>query len=448
MSEVIKIKRGLDVKLQGKAETVFGHSDLPDFFALKPTDFHGLTPKLAVKEGDEVKAGTVLFYDKYRTEIKFVSPVSGIIQAINRGERRKLLEVVVKNDKTDSAVQFGVADPNSLSKEAVIAKMLEAGLWPFIKQRPYDVIANPLDTPKAIFISAFDSAPLAPDSDFVTNGQEKYLQAGVDALKKLCNAVHIGLNADAASKAFTHLKGVEFHRFDGPHPAGNVGVQIHHVMPINKGDLVWVAQPQDLVIIGKLFLDGIYDASRIIAVAGSEVKKPAYYRTKLGACVNVLLKNNVLGSNVRVISGNPLTGGEIAADGYLGFYHNQLTVLPEGNHHEFMGWAAPGFGKFSMSRTFFSWICSNKEYKLDTNMHGGERAIVVSGEWDKVLPMDILPEFLIKAILAEDIDKMEQLGIYEIAEEDVALCEFVCTSKLQLQEIVRNGLNLMMKELG
>jgi Na+-transporting NADH:ubiquinone oxidoreductase subunit A len=203
-----------------------------------------------------------------------------------------------------------------------------------------------------------------------------------------------------------------------------------------------------LVTIGKLFLDGIYDASRIIAVAGSEVKKPAYYRTKLGACVNVLLKNNVLGSNVRVISGNPLTGGEIAADGYLGFYHNQLTVLPEGNHHEFMGWAAPGFGKFSMSRTFFSWICSNKEYKLDTNMHGGERAIVVSGEWDKVLPMDILPEFLVKAILAEDIDKMEQLGIYEIAEEDVALCEFVCTSKLQLQEIVRNGLNLMMKELG
>lgn len=448
MSEVIKIKRGLDIRLQGKAETVFGHSESPDFFAIKPTDFHGLTPKLTVREGDEVKAGTVLFYDKYRTDVKFVSPVSGTIHAINRGERRKVLEVVVKNDKTDRHETFSAADPNALSRDEVVAKMLQGGVWPFIRQRPYDVVANPTDVPKAGFISAFDSAPLAPDSDFVTNGQEKYLQAGVDAMKKLCGEVHIGLNAEAASKAFTALKGAQLHRFEGPHPAGNVGIQIHHVMPINKGDLIWVAQPQDLIIIGKLFIDGVYDASRIVAVTGSEINKPAYVRTKQGACIDVLLKNNVQGNNLRYISGNVLTGTQIPADGFLGFYHNQITVLPEGNHYEFMGWAAPGFGKYSVSRTFFSWLCGKTQYRLDTNMHGGERAIVVSGEYDRVLPMDILPEFLFKAIMAEDIDKMEQLGIYEIVEEDIALCEFVCTSKIDLQEIVRNGLSLMMKEVG
>jgi Na+-transporting NADH:ubiquinone oxidoreductase subunit A len=427
MPEVIKIKKGLDIKLQGKAENVYGHSELPEFFALKPTDFHALSPKLAVKEGDEVKAGTVLFYDKNRTDIKFVSPVSGTVHAINRGERRKVLEVVVKSDKHDTFVDFGAVDPNTLTRAEVVAKMLASGLWPFVKQRPYDLIADPLDSPKAIFVSAFDSAPLAPDYDFVTNGQEKYLQA---------------------SKSFAGLKGVAAHRFDGPHPAGNVGVQIHHIMPIAKGEVVWVVRPHDLIIIGKLFLSGVYDASRIVAVAGSEVRKPAYYHSKQGACIDTLLKNNLVGTNNRYISGNPLTGNQIAADGFLGFYHNQISVLPEGNYQTFLGWAALGYGKFSLSRTFFSWLSDSKAYKLDTNTNGSERAIVMTGEWDKVLPMDILPEFLIKAILAEDIDRMEQLGIYDIVEEDVALCEFVCSSKLHLQEIVRNGIELMMKELG
>lgn len=448
MPELIKLKKGLDIKLQGKAENVYGHSVLSEFFAIKPTDFHALTPKLEVKEGDEVKAGTVLFHDKNRTDIKFVSPVSGTVFAINRGERRKLLEVVVKSDGKDAAVDFGAADPVSISRDEVIARMLASGLWPYVKQRPYDLIANPLDTPKAIFVSAFDSSPLAPDYDFVANGQEKYLQMGINAIKKLCSKVHVGLNADAASKSFAGLKGVATHRFDGPHPAGNVGVQIHHVMPIAKGEVVWVVQPHDLIIIGKLFLTGMYDASRIVALTGSEVRKPAYYHSKQGACIDVLLKNNLLGDNNRYISGNPLSGTQIAADGFLGFYHNQISVLPEGNYHTFLGWASPGFGKFSLSRTFFSWLNDSKLFKLDTNTNGGERAIVMSGEWDKVLPMDILPEFLIKAILAEDIDKMEQLGIYEIVEEDVALCEFVCTSKLHLQEIVRGGIELMMKELG
>ena len=448
MSEVINIKKGLDIRLQGKADNIFGQAQLPELFAIKPTDFHGIVPKLMVREGDQVKAGTVLFQDKYRSEIKFVSPVSGTVSNINRGERRKVLEVVVKRDESNSFEQFTVGDPASLKRETVIERMLESGVWPLIRQRPYDVIANAQQTPKAIFISAFDSAPLAPDCDFVITGQEKYLQAGVEAMKKLCSNVHIGINANSASKPYTTLKGVQIHKIDGVHPAGNVGVQIHKISPINKGEVVWVTQPQDLIIIGRLFLDGIYDSTKTIVVAGSEVKKPAYYHTRIGACVNTMLKNNVTDQNNRIISGNVLTGTRISNDNYLGYYHNQITVIPEGDYYEFMGWAAPGLGKYSVSRSFFTWLCSKTNYRLDSNMHGAERAIVVSGQYDKVVPMDILPEFLIKAILAEDIDKMEQLGIYEVVEEDLALCEFVCTSKVNIQEIVRNGINLMIKEMN
>lgn len=448
MSEVIKIKKGLDIRLKGKAEHIFDQAELPELFAIKPTDFTGLTPKLSVKEGDKVVAGSALFYDKYRPEIKFVSPVSGTVKIVNRGERRKVLEVVVQSDGTNEAQLFGKEDIVSLSRERVIDRLLEGGVWPLIRQRPYDIIANPAETPKAAYISAFDTAPLAPDYDFIVTGQEKYLQAGIDVMKKLCGEVHLGLNGESASKSFHSMKNVTFHTFTGPHPAGNVGVQLHHVMPINKGDLIWVTQPQDLIIIGKLFLDGIYDASKIVVLAGGEVKRPAYYRTKIGACINTIVNDKIASENVRYVSGNVLTGTQIDVDGYLGYYNNQVTVVPEGNKYEFLGWALPGFGKYSVSRSFFSWLCSKREYNLDTNIHGGNRAIVVSGEYDKVLPMDILPEFLVKSILVEDIDKMEQLGIYEVVEEDVALCEFVCTSKINVQAIVRNGINLMMKELG
>ncbi|MBN2742322.1 MAG: Na(+)-translocating NADH-quinone reductase subunit A [Marinilabiliaceae bacterium] len=448
MSEVINIKKGLDIRLQGKAENIIGHAELPELFAIKPTDFHGVTPKLMVREGDQVKAGSVLFFDKYRPEIKFVSPVSGTVSAIIRGERRKVLEVVVKRDDANAFVEFPTADPGSLSRQEVIGRLLEAGAWPLIRQRPYDVIANANDNPKAIFISAFESAPLAPDCDFVVNGQEKYLQAGIEVMKKLCNNVHVGINADAASKPYLALKGIQLHKFDGPHPAGNVGVQISKISPINKGETVWVTQPQDLIIMGRLFVDGVYDSTKNILLAGSEVVKPAYYRTRIGACITPLITNNVKEGSIRYISGNVLTGKQITADGYLGYYHNQITVIPEGDYFEFMGWAAPGLGKYSVSRSFFSWLCSKTNYRMDANLHGGHRAIVVSGQYDKVLPMDILPEYLIKAIMAEDIDKMEQLGIYEVVEEDLALCEFVCTSKINIQEIVRNGINLMMKEMN
>lgn len=448
MSEVIKIKKGLDIPLSGKAEKVFGQTQLPGLFAVKPTDFHGVVPKMVVKEGDPVKIGTVLFFDKYHPEVKFVSPVSGTLKSVNRGERRRILEVILESDGKDEFVDFGTADIGSLSSEAVIAKLLEAGAWPYIRQRPYNVIANPTEKPRSIFISGFDTAPLAPDMDFVLTGQEAAFKAGVDVLKKLCVDIHIGLSRESATKVYQNLNGVQIHRFAGPHPAGNVGVQISQIAPINKGEKVWVIQPQEIVSIGLLFTTGKHDFSRSIVLAGSEVLRPAYFRYRLGASVSELLRNNVTNETLRIISGNVLTGEHIEPDGYVGFYHTQVTVIPEGNYHEFLGWALPGFGKFSMSRSYFSWLCSNKEYKLDANMHGGHRAIVVSGQYDKVLPMDILPEHLFKAIITEDIDKMEQLGIYEVVEEDVALCEFVCTSKMELQALLRSGIELMIKELG
>lgn len=448
MSDVIKIKRGLDIRLAGSAEKVFSQVALPELFAIKPSDFQGLTPKMVARVGDQVKAGTVLFVDKHRPEIKFVSPVSGVLKAVNRGERRVILEVVVESDKKMEHEDFGKADVKALSHEAVVEKLLVSGAWTYLKQRPYNVLANPTATPRAIFVSSFDTAPLAPDYEFVINGQEAMFQAGLDALKALTPKVYIGVQANSAAKAFIKATNVEIHAFEGKHPAGNVGVQIHHIAPINAGEVVWTIQPQEVVAIGKLFTEGIHDFSRIVALTGSEVSKTSYVRTRVGASVSTMLAGNLESNNVRVISGNVLTGSEIAKDGYLGYYHSQVTAIPEGDYHEFMGWALPGLGKYSASRSFFSWMCSKKEYKLDTNMHGGHRAFVVSGELDKVLPMDIYPEFLFKAILAQDIDKMEQLGIYELVEEDVALCEFVCTSKLDLQTMLRNGLNLMVKEVG
>ncbi len=449
MSDVIKIKKGLDIRLKGKAEKVFGSAELPELFAVKPGDFPGLVPKLTVKPGDKVKTGSVLFFDKYRTNVKFVSPVSGEVQVVNRGERRRILEVVVKSDNQNETEDFGAADPKQLTKEQAVEKILASGMWPFLRQRPYNVIANPADEPKAIFISAFDTSPLAPDYDFIVSGQEKEFQAGVSVLDKLTQGeVHIGVNNDMASKVFLSVDGAVKHSFSGPHPAGNVGVQIHHISPINKGDVYWTIQPQEVISLGKLFLEGVYDASRIVALTGSEIKNRNYVKTKVGAQIKTYIENKVEEGKLRYISGNVLTGDNIGKDGYLGSYHSQLTVIPEGDEYQFMGWAGPGFGKFSVSKTFFTWLCSKKEYRLDANLNGGHRAIIISGQYDKVLPMDILPEHLIKAIITEDIDKMEQLGIYEVAEEDFALCEFVCTSKLEVQSIIRKGIDVMIKEMS
>ncbi len=450
MSKVIQIKRGLDIKLKGEAEKISVKADRSQFYGLKPTDFSGLTPKLTVKEGDEVKAGSPLFFDKKNPDILFTSPVSGKVSLVNRGERRKILEVVVEAAETDEYVSFEKADPLSLTREDVIKNIMKSGLWPSIKQRPYDIIANPEEMPKAIFISAFDSSPLSPDYDFVMQDQEHVFQTGINALTRLTEGkIHVNINKDYPSaKAFTEAKNVQVNYFHGPHPSGNVGVQIHHIDPINKGEVVWVLKPQDVAAIGRLFETGTYDASKIIALAGSEVKNPKYYKILNGASITQIIKDNINEGKVRYISGNPLTGSKIINEGFIGYYDSQLSVIPEGDYYEFFGWALPGLGKFSFSKAFISWLTPNKEYALDTNYHGAERAFVMTGEYEKVLPMDVYPMQLLKAILVEDIDLMEKLGIYEVAEEDFALCEFICTSKIEIQSIIRKGLDLMIKEMN
>lgn len=450
MSKVIKLKKGLDIQIKGEAANVLEHIAKPETFAIKPTDFHGLIPKLTVKVGDTVKAGTPLFFDKYQPEVNFTSPVSGEVVAINRGERRKVLEVVVKADGADLSEDFGKVDPQKLSTDEIKALLMKSGLWPSVKTRPFGIIARPTDQPKAIFISCFDSSPLAPDFDFILKGEESSWQAGINALLKLGNGkVNLGLSAIKENKLFASTQGVQLNYFDGPHPAGNVGIQIAAVSPINKGEVVWTVAPQDVVTIGKLLLTGKFDASKIVALVGSEVKEPKYYRFWKGANLSVLLKNHLEGKNNRIISGNILTGTAVAADNFLGYYDSMVSVIPEGNYYEMFGWATPGFGKFSPSRTFFSWMGSGKKkYILDTNMHGEARAFVLSDQYEQVLPMDILPVYLLKAILANDIDAMEQLGIYEVVEEDLALCEYICTSKIKVQSILRGGINSMIKELS
>ncbi len=448
MSEVVKIKKGLDIKMVGKAEHTLQVSKSSDLFAIKPTDFHNLTPKLLVRVDDEVKVGTALFQDKYRPEIKFTSPVSGKVVAVNRGERRRILEVVIESDGKHDVLEFKKGSAATLSADEIKENLLGMGLWPFIKQRPYGIIANPETKPKAIFISGFDSAPLAPDYAFILKDQLSSFQTGIDLLAKMSGApVHVSLPAGQDSP-LKQVKNAKLHTFAGPHPAGNVGIQIHHIAPINKGETAWTVGPQEVAMIGRSLENGHLIAEKIVALAGSEVIKPQYYKTTLGASIKEIVAANIKDGNVRYISGNVLTGTKISKSNFLGFYDSLLSVIPEGDYYELFGWALPGFGKFSTSRTFFSWLTPNKEYRLDTNYHGGERAFVMSGEYNKVVPMEVMPVQLLKAILAEDIDAMEQLGIYEVIEEDFALCEFVCTSKIDSQEIIRNGLNLMIKELS
>lgn len=445
MSEIIKIKRGLDIKLQGKAEKTIIKIGSSDFYAIKPTDFIGLIPKLNVKAGDPVKVGTPLFFDKNRPEIKFVSPVSGKVTDVSRGEKRKILSVIVESDGKNDSVLFTPADPSELTPQRVTELLLESGNWPFIRQRPYNVIADPAQKPKSVFISGFDSAPLAADIDFVMKDSLKEFQTGVNALKKLTDGkVHLSLLKDSV---LSGTRNVDIHYFSGPHPAGNVGIQIHHIDPINKADVVWVVSPQNVASIGKLFLEGVFDNNLIIALTGSELLKTAYTKVIRGTSVASLIKENVKSGELRYISGNVLSGTQVMKDGFLGFYDNQFCVIPEGKYFDFLGWALPGLDKFSTSRSFFSWLSPSKQYALDTNLKGGERAYVMTGQYEQVLPMDIYPVQLIKAILAENIDKMEQLGIYEVVEEDLALCEFVCTSKVEVQHILRKGLDLIKKEM-
>ncbi len=441
----------MNIKLVGEADRVISNLGLPETFAIKPPSFIGVTPALLVKEGDEVKAGSPLFSDKKNEAIKFCSPVSGEVVEVLRGEKRKILEIKILADREISYLKYPSTNPDVLKREEILETLLSSGAWPFIRQRPFGIIANPGQSPKSIFISAFDSNPLAPDYNFIIQGNDSFFQTGLNALRKLTTGkLHLNIQAGANTSAvFMHAKGVEINTISGPHPAGNVGVQIHHIDPVNKGEAVWYINPQDVITIGKLFEQGKFDPVRVIALTGSQIQHPKYYKSRIGCSVkNIIADGGLKPGESRIISGNVLSGQQITGDGYLDFYDSQITVIPEGNEPEFMGWLTPGFDKFSHSHTFFSWLNPNKKHALNTNLHGEERPFVVTGEYEKVFPMDIYPVHLLKSILVEDLEMMENLGIYEVVEEDFALCEFVCTSKIESQAIIRRGLDIIRKELG
>jgi len=451
MSNDIRIKKGLDIKLKGEAEKTTDTAVLSNFFVLRPEDFHGVIPKLISKVGTKVKAGEPVFYDKSNEDVKFVSPVSGEVIEISRGAKRKILEIKIQADKTQTYQEYDKFDVDAATPEKVKSHLLASGLWPFIKQRPYDVIANPEKSPKAIFISGYASAPLAADLDYTLQGKEAELQAAVSALGKLTEGqVHVGVGKNANSP-LAGLSGVSLHKVSGPHPAGNVGTLINKIDPVNKGETVWTVSAQDLVIIGELLLTGKFNAERIVALAGSEVKSPRYLITKIGAEVATMIfdKGVEKDANARIISGSVLTGKEIKPDGYLDYYSNVITIIPEGDDYEFFGWTKPVFNKISTSRALtFSWLNPKKEYDLNTNTNGEHRAFVTTGTYEEVFPLDIYPMQILKACMYQDLDEMEALGMYEVAPEDFALTEFVCVSKQPHQKIIREGLDLMLKEIG
>lgn len=450
MANVIKLRKGLDINLKGKAVQELKPVKEPGFYALVPDDFTGITPKVVVKEQEYVMAGGPLFIDKNHPELKFVSPVSGVVTSVERGARRKVLNIVVEAAAEQDYEEFGKKNVNALDGESVKAALLEAGMFAFIRQRPYDVIADPTMFPKAIFVSAFDSNPLAPDFEFVLKGEEANFQTGLDALAKMAKT-YLSISVKQKTTALTQAKNVTVTAFDGPNPAGNVGVQINHISPVVKGETVWTIGAEAVIFIGRLFNTGRVDMTRKVAVTGSEVLRPAYCNLKVGALLtNVFSGNVTTDKSLRYISGNVLTGKKVSPNGYLGAFDSQLTVIPEGdNIHEMLGWIMPRFNQFSVNHSYFSWLMGkNKEYVLDARIKGGERHMIMSNEYDKVFPMDIYPEYLVKAIIAGDIDRMEALGIYEVAPEDFALCEFVCSSKVEVQRIVRAGLDMLRAEMA
>ena len=448
MANVIKLRKGLDINLKGKAAKQKFSVKAAAQYALVPDDFVGMTPKVVVREGDKVKAGDALFVNKKQTDVKFASPVSGVVQAVVRGDRRKVLRVVVEADKVQQYVDFGLKQVASLDGDAVVKALLEAGLFGYINQLPYAVSTTPDQKPRAVFVSALRDMPLAGDFEYELQGNEEDFQTGLTALSKVA-PVYLGIGAKQTSKALTGAKDVEVNVFDGPCPAGNVGVQVNNIAPVNKGEVVWTVDPTAVIFFGRLFRTGKVDLRRLVAVAGSEITKPEYAEVLVGQPIADLLEGRLAAKNhVRIINGNPLTGRKATMDDFVGGHTSEITVIPEGdNVDEMLGWILPRTNDFSVSRSYFSWLFGkNKEYALDARVKGGERHMIMSGEYDKVLPMDIYAEYLIKAIIAGDIDRMEQLGIYEVAPEDFAVAEFVDSSKLELQHIVRQGLDMLRKE--
>ena len=453
MSKDIRIRKGLDIKLVGVAENTLSQAPFSAEYGLVPDDLHGVIPRLIKREGDKVMAGEAVYHAKRDERIFIPSPVSGTIKAVVRGEKRKILSIVITPDahQEHGVVSHEVAGWINASEETLKTLLCNAGLWPFIKQRPYDVVANPDNTPKAIFISAYNSAPIAADADMLVQGREQYLQAGVDALKKLTpGQVHITVAKGNSISPFRNLNNITIHNASGPHPVGNVSTHIAKIDPINRGEQVWVVAPEHVAIIGEFLSTGVVNFERIIAVNGSQVKNPGYVKTISGARISDVISGfDIIEDENRIIQGNPLSGEKVEPNGYLGISTNQLAILEEGNDYDFFGWNKPQMNKFSVLRAnMYNFLTPAKKYNLTTNTNGEERAFVLNGIYEEVFPLDIYPVQLMKSCLYKDIDEMEKLGIYEIAPEDFALTEFICVSKLPHQQIIREGLDEMIREVG
>lgn len=445
MHKQVKISKGLDINLKGRPALKIAKIPRSNQYVVKPTEFYGINPRLSVKIGDHVDAGDPLFYHKYMDKIKFTSPVSGIVEDIVRGERRKILKIIIRADASDTFKSFKTDKPENLSKGQTLDLLLESGLFATIKQRPYDLIAHPDDQPKAIFISAYDSAPLGVDYTFALKNNMKAFENGLKALKKLTEGkVYLIINGETASD-FDKLNDVEIIKAFGPHPVGNISVSIEKFEPINKGDRIWTVNPADIAMIGSFFETGQYNPIRTIALAGSKVKEPMYYTVKAGADLTDFLKDKLADDNVRIISGNVLTGANITQDKILNFYDNEITVIPLGKKSRFLGWM-PFLAE--NRKSFYNFGFSKKLLDIDANMYGEERAFVMNEELESVMPLDIYPVHLLKAALVGDVEKMEQLGILEVAPEDFALLDYISSSKIDTQELIRKGLDIMQVEMG
>lgn len=447
MTNVIKIRKGLDISLTGGPSNKIASPAMAALYSLVPDDFHGVTPKVVVKEGEHVDAGVSLFIDKNNPSVKFVSPVSGIVTKVERGARRKVMNIMVKPDANQTTRDFGKQKVSAMNGSSVLELLLESGLFAFFRQRPYDVVPSPGVTPRSIHVSAFDTAPFAPKFEDILQGQEKEWTAGLEALAKIAK-VYLGISAKQNAVTALHNKEVTEALFDGPHPAGLVGVQINKMAPVNKGEVVWTFGAEEVLFIGRLLMTGKIDFTRTITVAGENAVDAQSYKVLPGAQLSSFVKVTDL-ENSRVINGNVLTGNKVQLDGFLGARSTQVTVIPEVNcPDEPFGWIMPRTKQFSVSHSYFSWLCGKKkEYSFDARIKGGERHMIMSGEYETVFPMDIFPEYLVKAVIAGNIDDMEALGIYEVAPEDFALCEFVCSSKVQVQRIIREGLDSLREEM-
>ncbi|MGY8946458.1 MAG: Na(+)-translocating NADH-quinone reductase subunit A [Flavobacteriales bacterium] len=450
MSNDIKIKNGLTIKIKGAAENIVKKAAFPKSISLNPADFHLITPKMAVKVGENVKAGDVVFYSKDNQEVKFCSPVSGIVKDIVRGKKRKIIEIIIDTDSFQKSKKFKTTNFKNFKRDDIKASLLESGCWPFINQRPYDIIANPEDNPKSIFVSTLNTAPISADIQIVLDDQKNEFTTGIQVLRKLTDG-DLNICVEKNHQTFINeINDVVIHNISGPHPAGNVGVQIHHIDPVNSGEKVWTINPEDVAIIGRFFLTGNYIPLRTIAIAGPPVKHPQYYKTIAGSKLSKIINDAGVNDDLlRFINGDVLSGKTVDKNNYLGFYNNTFSILREGNNHKMFGWIPFINNKVpSIYKTSFSWLFPNKKYDLDTNMNGEERAFVVTGEMEKVFPMDILPMQLLKECMIGDIEKMENLGIYEVAPEDFSLIDYSSSSKIEAQYIIRKGLDLMISEVG